>query len=181
MSEEKLFIIESKSIDMFVDAQDQPYRVIGPQDGQRVHALPYPNAIYRIIVRGNETDNRFTIIEGLVYENEGARNHYHMYEDETFFLLNGTLQFYVGGNQFCAEAGTTVFVPRNVSQSVRNLNSKPVHVQILFSPAGREHFLEKISVVHDQRPINTTAAAALLKEYGQVNLPEVQWEDLQCF
>ncbi|CAF4620246.1 unnamed protein product, partial [Rotaria magnacalcarata] len=40
-----------------------------------------------------------------------------MKEDETFYVINGTLQFYVAGDQFCAPAGTTVYIPRNVTQS----------------------------------------------------------------
>jgi mannose-6-phosphate isomerase-like protein (cupin superfamily) len=163
------------------DTENSAFSVIGPDGGQKVHALPYANGFYRIIVRGNETSERFTIIEGLVYINEGARTHYHMDEDESFFLVNGTLQFYVAGKQFCAHAGTTVFIPRNVTQSVRNVNSKPVHVQILFSPSGREHYLEEVSVINDNPPINATQATELALKYGQVNLPEVIWEDLDCF
>ena len=61
------------------------------------------------------------------------------------------------------------FVPRNVTQSVRNVNDKPTHVQILFTPSGREEFLEKVSVLN-----------ALLLQYSQVNLPEVTWQDIGC-
>jgi oxalate decarboxylase/phosphoglucose isomerase-like protein (cupin superfamily) len=123
----------------------------------------------------------FTIIEGLIYINEGARTHYHMREDELFHVVNGTLQFYVAGDQFCAPAGTTVYIPRNVTQSVRNVNSKPVYVQILFSPSGREHYLEAVSSIYDTQPINYTRASELTLEYGVVNLPEVEWKDLNCF
>ncbi len=119
--------------------------MVQPNGGQPVHVLPYPNAIYRIIVRGNQTANQFTILEGIVYINEGAGNHYHMREDETFFIINGTLQFYVNGDQFCARAGTTVYIPRNASQSVRNLDSKPVHIQILFAPSGVENSGETVT------------------------------------
>ena len=162
-------------------AQPASYSVVTPNGGQRVHALPYPNGFYRIILRGNETNNRFTIIEGLVYRDEGARTHYHMAEDESFFVLNGSLQFSVAGREFCAQAGTTVFIPRNVTQSVRNVNDQPVHVQILFSPSGREFFLEKISVLNDNPPVNASQAAALLADYGQVNLPVVNWTDIGCY
>ena len=161
-------------------AQSDYFSVVEPNGGQRVHALPYQNGIYRIIVRGNETNNRLTIIEGLVYMDEGARNHYHLNEDETFFVLNGTLQFYVAGKQFCAKAGTTVFIPRNVTQSVRNVNVKPVHVQILFSPSGREKFLELVSPINDNPPVNLTLLNSLALQYGQVNLPVVEWNDLDC-
>lgn len=97
-----------------------------------------------------------------------------------FYVVNGTLQFYVAGDQFCASAGTTVYIPRNVTQSVRNVNSKPVYVQILFAPSGRENYLEKVSSIYDTQPINYTRANELALQYGQVNLPEVEWKDLNC-
>ncbi|CAF2878975.1 unnamed protein product, partial [Rotaria sp. Silwood2] len=102
-------------------------------------------------------------------------------EDEMFFVVNGSLQFYVDGKQFCANAGTTVYIPRYVIQSVRNINSKPTHVQILFLPSGREDFLEKVSIINDNPPINATQANQLALQYGQVNLGEISnWEDLNC-
>ncbi len=154
--------------------------MVQPNEGQPVHVLPYPNAIYRIIVRGNQTANQFTILEGIVYINEGAGNHYHMREDETFFIINGTLQFYVNGDQFCARAGTTVYIPRNASQSVRNLDSKPVHIQILFAPSGVENYLEKVTPVYDTQPINYTRATEIAASYGVMSLPVVEWKDLGC-
>ncbi|CAF1172597.1 unnamed protein product [Rotaria sordida] len=161
--------------------QSQSYTAVQPGGGQRVHALPFQNGFYRIILRGNQTNKQFTIIEGVVYMNEGARLHYHMFEDEMFFVTNGTLQFYVDGDQFCAKAGTTVYIPRNITQSIRNINSKPVHVQILFAPSGRENFLEEVSIINDNPPINATLANQLALRYGQVNLGEVSsWKDLNC-
>ncbi|CAF0985274.1 unnamed protein product [Adineta steineri] len=162
-------------------AQQNSYTVVKPNEGQSVHVLPYPNAIYKIIVRGNETVNQFTIVEGIVYINEGAGNHYHMREDETFFVINGTLQFYVNGDQFCAQAGTTVYIPRNASQSLRNLNTKPVHIQILFAPSGIENYLEKITPIFDSQSINFTQANEIAASYGIYNLSPVDWKDLNCF
>ncbi|CAF5005768.1 unnamed protein product, partial [Rotaria magnacalcarata] len=119
--------------------------------GQKLHVLPYPNAYYRIVLHGNQTNNQVTIIEGVIYINEGARLHYHMNEDEMFFVINGTLQFAVGGKQFCARAGTSVYI----SQAV--------------------------SIINDNSPINSTQANLLALNHGQVNLGEVsKCEDLNC-
>ena len=121
-----------------------------------------------------------TIIEGLVCRNAGARTHYHLSEDESFFLLNGTYPFAVDGWQFCAQPRTTAFIPRNVTQSFRYINDKPIHVQILFTPSGREEFLAKFSFLNDNPPVNSTLLTTLLLRYGQVNLPEVSWQNIGC-
>jgi hypothetical protein len=75
-------------------------------------------------------------------------------------FLNSTLQFYVAGDQFCARAGMSVYIPRNVTESIQNVNSKPVHVQILFAPPGKENYFEQVTPIYDTQPINYTAAAA---------------------
>ncbi|CAF3699100.1 unnamed protein product [Rotaria socialis] len=152
-----------------------------PGCGQKLHVLPYPNAYHRIVLHGNQTNNQFTIIEGLIYINEEARLHYHMNEDEMFFVINGTLQFAVDGKQFCARAGISVYISRSVTQFVRNINSKPAFVQILFAPSGREKFLETVSIINDNSPIDSTQANLLALNHGQVNLGEVsKCEDLNC-
>ncbi|CAF3331270.1 unnamed protein product [Rotaria socialis] len=94
-----------------------------------------------------------------------------------FFVINGTLQFAVDGKQFCLEfcarAGISVYISRSVTQFVRNINSKPAFFQILFAPSGREKFLETVSIINDNSPINSTQANLLALNHGQVNLGEV--------
>lgn len=156
------------------------YTVVGPDGGQRTHVLPYPRGIYRINLRGNQTGGLFTMTEGLVWANEDIRTHFHINEEETVYVINGTLQVYLDGDQFCAPAGTTVHLPRNVTKSMRNIDSKPAKVQLIFSPSNREFFLEQITAVYDQTPINYTRANELAVQYGQIFLPAVQWKDLNC-
>ena len=129
---------------------------------------------------GSKTSGLFTTTEGLIYFGEGARTHIHLYEDETVYIVNGTVQFYVDGEQFCAPAGTTISIPRNINRSVRNLDPKPALVRYLFTPAGRENYLRKITLVYDQEPINYTRAQELALQYGQINLNEAPWQDLNC-
>lgn len=166
---------------LYLDGHERkPYVATFPDAGQRVHVLPYLNSIYRIIVQGGQTENLFTIIEGSIHINEGPRNHYHMYEDETFYVVRGNLQFYVAGDQFCAPAGTTVYIPRNVTQATRNINSKPAYVQIVFAPSGIEDYLQKVTPLHDAQSINFTATNTLARKHGIINLPDIDWQDLNC-
>lgn len=154
--------------------------IFGAEDGESVHAFSYLNAIYRIVLRGNQSADRLTIVEELVYSGDASRCHFHTKEDETIHVLNGTLQVYLNGYQFCAPAGTTFYIPRNIKQSHRNLGAKPVHVQLLFSPSGVENYLDRVSPVFAQKPVNITQAAELAQIYGVVHLPDVEWRDLGC-
>ena len=149
-------------------------------DGEPVHAFSYLNAIYRIVLRGNQSSNHLTIVEELVYAGDASRCHYHTKEDETIRVLNGTLQVYINGHQFCASAGTTIYIPRNIKQSHRNLGAKPVHVQLLFTPSSIENYLDQVSPVFAQKPVNTTLTAELARIHGVVHLPDIEWRDLGC-
>jgi hypothetical protein len=151
-----------------------------PNDGQYVEAFAILNAIYKIVLRGNQTSDLLTIFEEFVYTGDASRCYYHTKQDETIHVLNGTLQFYVGGKQFCAPTGTSVYIPRNVTQSHRNLGSKSVHIQLLFSPLGIENYLDKLSPIYAQQPVNLTEATKLAREYGVVHLPDIEWKDLNC-
>jgi quercetin dioxygenase-like cupin family protein len=154
--------------------------IFGTEDGESVHAFSYLNAIYRIVLRGNQSVNHLTIVEELIYSGDASRCHYHTKEDETIHVLNGTLQVYLNGYQFCAPAGTTFYIPRNIKQSHRNLGAKPVKVQLLFSPSGVENYLDSVSPVFAQKPVNTTRTAELAQIYGVVHLPDIEWRDLGC-
>jgi mannose-6-phosphate isomerase-like protein (cupin superfamily) len=154
--------------------------IFNDNDGESVHAFSYLNAIYRIVLRGNQSFKLLTIIEELVYDGDASRCHYHEKEDETIRVLNGTLQVYINGHQFCAPAGTTIYIPRHIKQSHRNLGVKPVHVQLLFSPSGVENYLDEISPVFAQKPVNTSRTSELAKNYGVVHLPDIEWKDLGC-
>ncbi|CAF2577746.1 unnamed protein product [Rotaria sp. Silwood2] len=136
--------------------------------------------MYKIVLRGNQSSNLLTIIEELVYIGNASRCHYHTKEDETIRVLNGTLQVYLDGYQFCAPAGTSFYVPRNIIQSSRNLGSKPVHIELLFSPSNIENYLDQITPVFVKQPVNMTRVAELSRTFGVVNLPDIPWKDLNC-
>ena len=139
------------------------------------------NVEFRIILTGNQTSNLTTITEDLLYRGEGSRCQIHRREDMVYRVLNGTLQFYVGGHQFCASAGTVVYIPRNVTQSQRNLGTQAVLTELILTPSGIEGYLyELILLIRQQQPLNRTQIAGIAEKYGTTLCEEIDWEDLGC-
>ncbi len=154
--------------------------VVRPDDIPYFSAVSQFNAKFKVILRGNQTSNLLTIVDDLIYNSAASRNQIHIREDITFYVLNGSLQFDLNGYQLCAPTGTIVYVPRNVSQSQRTLGSKPVHVLILLTPSGLEHYHDQIETYLTEQPTNQTVADAIALANGVTVLPEVTWKDLGC-
>jgi mannose-6-phosphate isomerase-like protein (cupin superfamily) len=151
-----------------------------PDSGTYTSAISQLSARFRIILNGNQTSNLLTVVDDFIYNGAASRHQIHTREDVTFLVLNGTLQVYLDGYQFCAPAGTTFYVPRNTEQSQHNFGSKPAHVQIIFTPSGMENFLYQMIPLFSQPTVNQTAATQIAQNYGITFFPEVTWENLHC-
>ncbi len=154
--------------------------IIYPDSLPFISAVQQFSASFKIVLNGNQTCGLMTLVEDLIYNSAQSRHQIHTREDETITVLNGTLQVYLGGYQFCAPTGTTFYIPRNTEQSQRTLGSKPVHVQIAFTPSGLENYLYQITPFLAQPTVNQTAATIIATNNGLIFLPEVTWQDLNC-
>ena len=167
---------------MFIVTQQQNSPVIMyPDSGTYVSGVSQFSAKFRIVLTGNQTSNRSAVVDGFIYNSAASRHQIHTREDEIMLVLNGTLQIDLNGFQFCAPAGTTIYIPQGTPQSQRNLDSNPVHIQIKFSPSGYENYLIQLTPFLLQPTINQTAVTILNQNYGFISLPEVTWNDLKCW
>ncbi|CAF4097714.1 unnamed protein product, partial [Rotaria magnacalcarata] len=141
-------LMHSVSCVMALD-QDQPININGslfiePGVGKSFRALAFPNATRTFKLRGNQTGNLFTLIEGKILIGEGPKLHLHHNEDETFRIISGQVQFIIGNETFCAPAGSVVYGKRGIQMSFRNVDSPDAYVQFFFSPSGIENYFDEI-------------------------------------
>jgi quercetin dioxygenase-like cupin family protein len=68
----------------------------------------------------------------------------HTREDETFYILEGELEFVVGERNISATAGSVVYGPRGVRHSFRNVGSTPSRMAVIITPAGLGKFFEEV-------------------------------------
>ncbi|CAM2723737.1 unnamed protein product [Rotaria socialis] len=134
-----VYIIHSVPCVMALD-QEQPIDINGslfvkPGVGKTFRALHFPNATRTFKLRGNQTNNLFTLIEGKIQIGEGPKLHVHHNEDETFRVIRGQLQFIIGNETFCAPTGSVVYGRRGINMSFINVDSPDAYVEFLFSPS----------------------------------------------
>ena len=65
---------------------------------------------------------------------EGPGPHFHKQHVDSFYVLEGELEFTVGGNTIVAPAGTFVAAPPNVVHSFTNASGKPARFLNVHAP-----------------------------------------------
>jgi quercetin dioxygenase-like cupin family protein len=92
---------------------------------------------------GETTDGRVAVIEHLAPEGAGSPLHIHSREDEWFYVIDGALTFWVGGETIEAPAGSFVYGPRNVPHTFV-VSSPEARFLLVTEPAGFESFMRAV-------------------------------------
>jgi len=100
---------------------------------------------YTITVSGNDTNDRFCVIDMHVPPGGGPGPHRHDFE-ETFILLDGEIEVTFRGKTSIVRAGDTANIPSNAPHQFHNASSKPARLICICSPAGMEKFFLEVGV-----------------------------------
>jgi quercetin dioxygenase-like cupin family protein len=123
-----------------------------------------PRDLYRFLVTGAETGGAYFAMEALVAPGGGPPPHIHTREDETFYILDGSIEFRLGDETVTAGPGDYVSVPRGVVHNFRNPSNQVSRLILTFTPAGMEHFfletLERAESMDVPIPDNLDEVAA---------------------
>ena len=105
----------------------------------------YSGWLLTFLATGEETNGQFALMEQVARKGNVPPRHIHHREDETFYVTEGEMTFYVGDQTIKATAGTMVFAPRDVAHSFA-IDSEQVRMLVMVSPAGAEGFFKECSV-----------------------------------
>jgi quercetin dioxygenase-like cupin family protein len=81
--------------------------------------------LYTTKALGEDTDGAFAFVEGTTPPQAGPPPHVHGREDETFWVLEGELEFMVGGGTVRAPAGSFVHAPRGIPHTTKTWARPP--------------------------------------------------------
>lgn len=119
-----------------------------PEEGE---ARWWLGALATIKATGEDTGGQFCLVE--VQENEGQTPlHVHHNEDETFIVLEGEVEFEVGGKTIPARLGTVLFGPRDVPHRY-TVRRGPARMLFLLTPSGFEELVRATSEPAPERRI----------------------------
>jgi quercetin dioxygenase-like cupin family protein len=111
-------------------------------------SLPHLGVVgdtYTILVSGQDTAGRYTLIDMHVPPGGGPPPHRHDFE-EMFTVLAGEIELTFRGVTAVARAGDTVNVPANAPHVFRNASEQPARLLCLCSPSGQEEFFKAVGV-----------------------------------
>lgn len=124
-------------------------KLVPPGEGP---TLAVAGGRYTIKASGEDTGGAFTLIEMLIPPQSGALPHLHEREEESFYILEGSLRFQVGNENLLAAAGTFIKTPRGVGHAFKNVGTTPARVLLLVTPAGLEKFFEEVGQPAGESP-----------------------------
>ena len=99
-----------------------------------VHYLAHT---FSFLATGKDTDNAFSLIHCYFRKGFTPPKHYHEHEDESFYILEGEIEFNIGDERFRATAGSLVVAPKGVPHHFE-LVTETAKALLLISPAGFE-------------------------------------------
>jgi quercetin dioxygenase-like cupin family protein len=102
------------------------------------------NGLAIIKLRASDTGGQMTIIEVTEPPGEVAPLHVHHHEDETFWLLDGSVTFQMAGREIEARPGDLVFGPRGIPHSY-TVGADGCRTLFILTPGGFEELVEAMS------------------------------------
>jgi quercetin dioxygenase-like cupin family protein len=119
------------------------------------------------------TAGRVAVIELRAPRGTGSPLHVHHHEDEWFYVIDGELTFWVGGQVITAAAGAFVYGPRDIPHTF-TVSSSEARFLLVTEPGGFERFMragaqpaERLEVPSAAtEPPDIAAMTALAAEFG---------------
>lgn len=93
----------------------------------------------------NQTEGAFTLIYCYLRKGGEPPAHLHRNEQETFYILNGEIRYYIGEKTFIAKEGDVVSIPKDVPHLFK-LVTETAKAILLITPSGLETFFKEFSI-----------------------------------
>ena len=141
-----------------------PPTVQGPAAGSRAD---FPNLGTRYLIRGDETDGRYALLEHSIPPRAlAAPIHRHEDEDEWSVVLAGRVGAQIGDEVVVAEPGDLIRKPRGVPHAFWNAGDEEARLLELISPAAfAEYFTEMAPILNAAGPPDLAALAGIQARY----------------
>jgi mannose-6-phosphate isomerase-like protein (cupin superfamily) len=109
------------------------------------HSLGLGSILFKVLP--SETNGGLFIIEHQHMTRGGPQLHFHLYQEEWFYVMEGEVLFQVGDAQMRLCAGDSILGPRMVPHTFSAAGEKPGRMLIAFTPAGKmEQFFRDAAV-----------------------------------
>ncbi len=92
-----------------------------------------------------QTGNAFAFGEFISRPGGGPPPHIHHVEDEAFYVLEGALRGFCGDQQWEAQPGSFIWLPRGIVHGFTVASDAPAKVLFITAPAGFERWVAEVA------------------------------------
>ena len=110
-------------------------------DGENL--LSCRGSLVRLLVTGEDTEGRISVVETLVRKGSEPHSHVHTREDLVVYVLEGLVSYYAGGEWLNCPQGTLVHLPKG-SEHTFSVKSDEVRLLTILVPAGLEGYYREM-------------------------------------
>jgi quercetin dioxygenase-like cupin family protein len=107
--------------------------------------------ILDVKISGNDTDGGFAMFEQTsLSQGKGTPLHVHHFQDEVFYVVEGSYYFLVGEDKYHLNAGDSIFLPMKVPHAWTQVSGKG-KMTVTFQPAGKmESFFVAVAALEKE-------------------------------
>ncbi|QHS63480.1 cupin domain-containing protein [Chitinophaga agri] len=107
--------------------------------------LSIAGATYRIVIPGSQTNNEFAMIDMLIPPGGGPGPHAHASFQESFYVVDGEIEFKMEGGKTIARKGDVITIPKGGAiHGFKNISTHMAQLFCTVVPAGLDAFFEEI-------------------------------------
>ncbi len=131
-----------------------------------------PMVDWSVPLTGDRTEGAFTLQDEIWNSTFKVPLHFHKKHAEVFFIMDGQVEWTVGGETHVMSAGDLVYIPPNTPHKVHVVGGKPMHTLFVSTPGGYEEE-DQISRQFSKEALDTPVAKAFAAALGDFNpLPD---------
>ena len=116
----------------------------------------YQGGFFRVLVSPDQTEGRLSIVDMTLPKGSEPPRHVHTLEDETFFVVDGTVEFTIGDEVTIGKPGQALFAPRNVEHQFR-IQSEQARLIVTITPGDFANYFIDFSEPITEAPTHVQA------------------------
>lgn len=124
-------------------------------------------------VSAAQSGGAYTLMEDNLKATFALGLHRHDSHAETFYVLEGVIDFYIGGDWHRAMPGTTLHIPPGIPHACKVADDATAKMLMIFQPSGFDLFLEEMSAFSPADFEDEAKMAALNQKYDIVPMGPV--------
>ena len=124
-----------------------------------------------IKVGSADTGYAYTLVEDNLKTTFSLGLHLHRHHAETFYILQGSLEFFIDGDWMTAGPGACIHIPPGIPHACKVSDGSPsARMLMIFQPSGFDLFLSELAKLGPEDFANEETMAALQEKYDIVQL-----------